>query len=240
MANQWFRLYAEFMNDPKVQMMSEVMQRRLIMLFCARCNGDVTLQDDEVVFLLRISPEEWTVTKREFISRKFIDDDNTILNWDKRQFRSDSSAERVSKHREKKKQECNVTVTPPEQNRTEQIQNREEKKKRVAAPEKPGDVSKETWETFLRQRKTKFSTIALEGIRREAEEAGYSVEQALKVAIERGWQSFKSDWVKGKPNGKSIKSAYDITAEIAAEYRIDEPENGLDTDVGRPKLQHFQ
>ena len=44
MANQWFRLYAEFAHDPKVQMLSEVDQRRYIMLLCMRCNGDVTLQ----------------------------------------------------------------------------------------------------------------------------------------------------------------------------------------------------
>jgi len=32
---------------------------------------------------------------------------------------SDSSAERVAKHRERMKQSSNVTVTPPEQNRTD-------------------------------------------------------------------------------------------------------------------------
>ncbi len=42
-----------------------------------------------------------------------------MLNWDKRQFVSDSSAERVAKHRERMKQSSNVTVTPPEQNRTD-------------------------------------------------------------------------------------------------------------------------
>jgi hypothetical protein len=120
MANQWFRMYSEFANDAKVQMMSEIDQRRLVMLFCFRCNGDVTLQDEEVTFQLRISNEEWSRTKALFIQKGFIDSDNNILNWDKRQFISDSSAARVARHRDKKKQECNVTVTPPEQNRTEQ------------------------------------------------------------------------------------------------------------------------
>lgn len=119
MANPWFRLYSEFAFDQKVQMLSEVNQRRLIMLFCLRCSGNVTLQDSEVTFQLRISEQEWTETKAIFIDKGFINEANEVLNWDKRQYISDSSTERVAKHREKKKQESNVTVTPPEQNKTE-------------------------------------------------------------------------------------------------------------------------
>ena len=119
MANQWFRLYSEFAHDPKVQMLSEVNQRRLIMLFCIRCNGTVTLQDEQVAFQLRISMDEWLASKATFIDKNFINNDNEVLNWDKRQFVSDSSAERVAKHRERMKQSSNVTVTPPEQNRTD-------------------------------------------------------------------------------------------------------------------------
>ena len=117
MANQWFRMYSEFANDPKVQMMSEAYQRRFIMVLCLRCsNAHVTLHDTEVAFQLRISNEEWLETKSVFIAKGLIDDDNTPTAWDKRQFASDSSAERVARHRAKKKQEenkRNVTVTPP-------------------------------------------------------------------------------------------------------------------------------
>ena len=47
-SQQWFRFYAEFATDPKVQMLSEQDQRRFIMLLCLRCsNGDVTLHASE-------------------------------------------------------------------------------------------------------------------------------------------------------------------------------------------------
>lgn len=115
MANPWFRMYAEFATDPKVQMMSEADQRRFIMVLCIRCsNDDVTLHDEEVAFQLRISNEEWLKTKAVFLAKNLINEDNTPTAWDKRQFASDSSAERVAKHRAKKKRECNVTETPPE------------------------------------------------------------------------------------------------------------------------------
>jgi hypothetical protein len=135
MANSWFRMYAEFATDPKVQMLSEADQRRLTMLFCLRCNGHVTLQDSEVTFLLRISNEEWQITKGSFIAKNFINEANEVLNWDKRQFISDSSAERVARHREKKKQECNVTVTPPDTDTdTEHISKPPAKSRKTSLP----------------------------------------------------------------------------------------------------------
>lgn len=127
MANPWFRLYSEFAFDQKVQMLSEIDQRRLIMLFCFRCSGNVTLQDEEVTFQLRCSNDEWLKTKAIFIAKGFINEHNEVLNWDKRQYISDSSAERVARYREKKKNDVtnsNVTVTPPEQNKTEQKHNK--------------------------------------------------------------------------------------------------------------------
>lgn len=123
----WFRMYGEFAADPKVQSMSEAMQRRLIMLFCLRCsNALVTLQDDEIAFALRISEEELAETKALFLRKKFIEEDWSIRQWDSRQYASDSSAVRVARHRERKKEaakrDCNVTVSV--QNRTDTEQNR--------------------------------------------------------------------------------------------------------------------
>jgi len=106
----WFRKYWEWMNDPKVQMMSESDQRRLDMLFCLRCSGRTNPTDDEIVFVLRVSPEEWARSKNLFIEKGFIDEKNNLRNWDKRQYETDSSAKRVREHRQKKKT-CNADVT---------------------------------------------------------------------------------------------------------------------------------
>ena len=106
----WMRLYAEFATDPKVQMMSEAMQRRLVMLFCLQCgNGietfHVTERETSIAFALRISGEEIALTKDEFVRRGFINTDWTLRNWGNRQYASDSSTARVRKHREAKKSE---------------------------------------------------------------------------------------------------------------------------------------
>ncbi len=118
MNNPWFRLYSEFAHDPKVQMLSEPMQRRYVMLMCMRCsNGLVTLQDEEVAFHLRITAEQWAETKALFITKGFIDSDLNLLNWEKRQFKSDSGAsskDRVARHRAKKKESAGNAVTGDE------------------------------------------------------------------------------------------------------------------------------
>jgi hypothetical protein len=112
MANPWFRLYSEFAHDPKIQMLSEAMQRRYVMLLCLRCSETLeTLHETEIAFQLRLSEHELQDTKQLFVNKNFIDKQWNILNWDKRQFVSDSSTMRVAKHRQKKKQQSNVDET---------------------------------------------------------------------------------------------------------------------------------
>ncbi len=105
MANQWFRMYHEFATDPKVQMLSETDQRRYVMLLCLKCcNDDVTLHEDEVAFQLRISNEELQATKRVLVEKGLVGEALQPTAWDKRQYKSDSSATRVARHRAKRKE----------------------------------------------------------------------------------------------------------------------------------------
>ena len=66
----------------------------------------------------------------------------------------------------------------------------------------PDGVSQTIWRDFQKLRKAKKAPItdtALEGIRKEAEKAGYSLEAALETCCKRGWTGFDADWVAGKP-----------------------------------------
>ncbi|MEM7716531.1 MAG: hypothetical protein AAF349_23695 [Cyanobacteria bacterium P01_A01_bin.68] len=111
----WFKMYGEFATDPKVQIMPEHMQRRLIMVLCLFSNETlIDLQDEEIAFALRINEEELAETKALFLKKGFIDENWYIANWEKRQQRSDSSNERVKRFRNKQKQikeEENINVT---------------------------------------------------------------------------------------------------------------------------------
>lgn len=208
MANPWFRMYSEFATDPKVQMMSETYQRRLTMLLCFRCNELVTLQDSEVTFLLRISDDEWATTKECFVAKGFINNDNEILNWDKRQFQSDTSKNRVAAYRERKKKECNVTVTLPvtksngvEQNRTEQIQINTPLAMLVSmGVEEPIARS---WIQVRKAKKLAITKPALDKINSHAQKHGYTMNQAITICCENSWAGFNVSWVTDEIKAKS-------------------------------------
>ncbi|SEB72837.1 hypothetical protein SAMN05216178_2028 [Pseudomonas saponiphila] len=142
----WFRMYGEFATDPKVQMMSEAMQRRLIMLFCLECSNGLetfhaTERETSIAFALRIPDEEIARTKDVFLAKGFINEDWTLRNWSKRQYVSDSSTARVRAHREKKKKAAAGSETDEKRssNAPEQIQNRTdtEEKHNVDAGHQP-------------------------------------------------------------------------------------------------------
>jgi hypothetical protein len=83
-----------------------------------------------------------------------------------------------------------------------------------AAPAKkwvrrPEDVSEVVWQAFRQHRKSAFTEIALQGFRREAAKAGWTLEAAITEAAERGWQGFKADWVKEKTNGSGRNGSGD-------------------------------
>jgi hypothetical protein len=113
--NPWYRMYAEFATDPKVQSMSESMQRRLTMLFCLHCDDALTkLTDEEVAFSLRITALETAKTKQLFADKGFISDGWVLCNWDKRQYRSDVSTGRVKRFRNANKPFQKQHETAPE------------------------------------------------------------------------------------------------------------------------------
>lgn len=76
---------------------------------------------------------------------------------------------------------------------------------------RPDDVDEQVWSDWLATRKVKKAPVtqtALDGIHREAQKAGLTLEAALQTMCERGWQGFKADWiqqtesVKAKANEK--------------------------------------
>lgn len=72
---------------------------------------------------------------------------------------------------------------------------REETEKDTDSPE---GVSTSVWADFKKHRRAKKSPItdtAIEGIRREADKAGWTLENALAESCARGWTGFKAEWV---------------------------------------------
>lgn len=215
MSNPWLRLYSEFSHDPKVQMLSEAMQRRYIMLMCLRCSDVlVTLHDEEVAFHLRISNDDLAETKALFITKKFIDSKWNLLNWEKRQFASDASKTRVAKHRKLQKEKQNtegnahVTLQTPICNGLEEIQirrdtdtdkKRDKSEARLRPPHKPEGVTEMVWSDWLALRKAKRAPVSetvLRDAETEAQKAGMSLDSFLAKWCSRGSQGLEASWLK--------------------------------------------
>jgi hypothetical protein len=77
---------------------------------------------------------------------------------------------------------------------------------------KPDDVSESVWADFLTVRKAKKAPVTesgMAGIRREAAKANISLEDALRISVERNWQGFRADWyVPPKLAGKEGASIF--------------------------------
>jgi hypothetical protein len=138
-------MYSDVLDDPKVQKLHPTLFKVWVNLLCLASRSDGMLPGvDDIAFALRVDEEAAAGYIRELVERGLLDagDGLTPHNWNERQFKSDTAenaSERKRKQRARdKKPEShnNVTaddcdshneVTPPEQNRAEQIQNTQER-----------------------------------------------------------------------------------------------------------------
>lgn len=65
----------------------------------------------------------------------------------------------------------------------------------------PDGVSNDTWEAFVTLRRAKKAPVtkrALDGIRAEAQKAGWPLDAVMTEMAARGWTGFKASWVQEK------------------------------------------
>ena len=75
----------------------------------------------------------------------------------------------------------------------------------------PNGVSPNVWDSFVKQRKSKkaqITQLVLDGIRKEADKAGLTMDDALQEIVMRNWVSFKADWVAPK---QSFANKFDVS-----------------------------
>jgi len=71
-------------------------------------------------------------------------------------------------------------------------------KKTATVVATPDGVSESVWQDFVKHRKAKKAQVTqtvIEGIRKEAHKAGWTLDAALTEVVIRNWQSFKAEWV---------------------------------------------
>jgi uncharacterized protein YdaU (DUF1376 family) len=113
-------------------------------------------------------------------------------------------ASESAKARWNRQKDANALQTQFEGNathNTQHITQDTEHKKKATIVATPEGVSESVWQDFVKHRKAKKAQVTqtvIDGIRREAQKAGWSLDDALREVIVRNWQSFKADWVADK------------------------------------------
>lgn len=158
MANQWCRLYRETITDPKLSRLSASQRHIWTVLMCLAIDGDgaaeiadgVGYTSDEIAALAGAEVDETRAALEWFERVGMISTDEAgvivLVNWEQRQFKSDSSSERtrhyrdrVKRHRDVTVTECDATaVTDQNRDRTDTDTDTEQKKSaRKRAPRPP-------------------------------------------------------------------------------------------------------
>ena len=202
---KWFRLYDEILDDPKMMELSAKEFQTWIMLLCL-ANRETTGKRGEI-------PRSFTVISRQIhceirvisrILKRFIDlgiliengESIKIVNWDKRQFKSDDVLQRVKRYR-------NVTVTAPD---TDTDTDTDKEKKNTQAKkvsfQLPDWFPEETWSVFLSHRKAVKAPLGEKSYPLFIEKffklknKGWNPQQVIDIMVEKGWRWFKPEWVK--------------------------------------------
>ncbi|TAL43811.1 MAG: hypothetical protein EPN91_05500 [Salinibacterium sp.] len=112
--SRWFRLDDDVINDPKILLLPEAMRWIWIAFLCVASKNEGRLPQIEIIALsLRVKQSKASEYLAALVKAGLIDQDETGFaphNWARRQFKSDVSTERVKRFR---KQERNVSETPP-------------------------------------------------------------------------------------------------------------------------------
>lgn len=153
--NPWFRMYTDFLRDPKMLSLAFEDQRHFIAILALKSEGTLdsgatgAMLDRMVAQFIWVDYSAIGEVKRRLIEADLIEQDWQPIAWNRRQFVSDhdpTGAERQRRYRQKRRDderdalrngdsngEGDASVTLPEQNRTEQRQNRTEGRARKRA-----------------------------------------------------------------------------------------------------------
>lgn len=151
MARPWFRMYSEFVSDPKVQLLAFEDQRHFVALLCLKCNDTLDseaptpmFRDRMIAKALGLGPDAALEAKRRLLEVGLIDSNWQPISWESRQYEHDVSTSRVKDWRAKKRSEtfqkrsCNVSETTEIQNRPDTEQTRSDQSQSAReAPDVP-------------------------------------------------------------------------------------------------------
>jgi len=148
-----------------------------------------------------------------------VDGGYVVLNYMKYRDKDMGAAVRSARYRERKAQQASASVTRDTNTVTRDASRSVTKEEAEAEEEKRSTRSRlltkadltaagvdlkvaEDWLAIRKAKKAVLTGTAWDAILREAKKAQLSVAEAIRISTERGWQSFKAEWLhdRSKPS----------------------------------------
>ena len=138
-ANPWFRMYSDFMFDEKIEFIAFEDQRHYVFILCMKNAGLLDKEYAQPGMLERIVAkrlglfgESFEAARKRLVDADLIDASFQPIAWDKRQFLSDTSAERTKAYRDRMKRHSDVTVTVQEAEAETETETEEDSSQKVS------------------------------------------------------------------------------------------------------------
>ena len=170
----WIKLYRDILDDIDWHQLDPLASKVLVMCWLIASEDEGQLPDTKTLaFRLRMSEKQTSdcITK---LSHWLEQGDITVIS---ERYQDDA---------------------PETERETETKKEKEGKAPIVAIPD---GVSVSVWHDFTKHRKAKRAQITqrvIDDIAKQAELAGWTLDDALAEIVVRNWQSFKAEWVKPK------------------------------------------
>lgn len=224
----WFRVYHRMIDDERLRLLAFEDRWHFVAVLCMKADGLLDDQHDQLwerrlALKLGVQLRELDEIHRRLASVGLIDANWQPVKWDELQCRSDSSAERTRKYRERQKsqqyQGCDdvkrhsdVTVTP-------QIREEEDKKEEPKGSRASGDAPAFTVEDFVEAWNDTAAACGLAKIRKltDARRRAFNVRRREYPDI-ADWQSAfrclrENKWMHGdNRNGWRADPDFFLTA----------------------------
>ena len=179
----WIKLHRDLLNDRVfmcLPLASKALAPLLWLLASESKDGVFDGSLDELVFRLHITPKDYQDGVKPLIDKGFFVVASGVL------------------------AECYQDAIPETERETET--KRETKREVATVVATPVGVSESVWQDFVKHRKAKKAQVTqtvIDGIAKQAQIAGWSLDDALREVVLRNWQSFKAEWVKPDQQGMS-------------------------------------
>lgn len=238
--SRWFRLYDEMLDDPKAQRLPAEDFKAWINLLCLASRNDGKLPCiGDIAFALRIDENgALTLIERLYIGG-LIDKRNGGPDgfhyaphaWERRQYKSDNSAERVRRHREKRNASCNVTetvtVTPPETDTETDTDTDINPPTPLRGIELPNWLPMDAWRGWIEMRAKRKKPLTDRARARALNkletmlDAGQDIAEVLDRSTMNGWTDLYE--IKEKTNGNYAERKDGVAAELDRMLGLGQP-----------------